>query len=189
MTATDLPTATTIPVITNPTLPPAATIDVRNPNANATSANAGQPAGGPTSPNPTRSGGPTLPPTWTPSSGNGSILTPSAVPVTQVEPTFERPAICANFVPDYSRNIDQHYIETDLTIYWFPVDDAEVTYVVELYDVASVVVLSTEVTEAQITFTGNLFPSRGTYYWTVRAKQNGVIINCGAIDNEVFVNG
>lgn len=187
-TATDVPTATTIPIITNPTLPPPATIDVRSPNSNATSGNVGQPTSQ-TAPIPTRGGGPTLPPTWTPSSGSSAATTPSVAPPTLVIPTFERPAICDSFAPDYERNIDQHFVNTDLTIYWFPVAAEGVIYAVELYDVAGVVVFSTEIPETQITFTGDYFPTRGTYYWTVRAKQNGAVIDCGAIDNEVFVNG
>lgn len=188
ITATDVPTATTIPVITNPTLPPAATIDIRNPSSNTSSGSTSQPANQ-ASPIPTRGGGPTLPPTWTPSSGNSAAQTPSAIPATLAEPTFERPAMCNSFIPDYTLNIDQHFVETDLTIYWFPVDAPGVTYTVELYDVAGVVVFSSEVAETKVTFVGDLFPSRGNYYWAVRAKQNGIILNCGAIDNEVFVNG
>lgn len=186
--ATDVPTATTIPIITNPTLPPAATIDVQNPSGN-TAGNAGQPSSQ-TSPIPTRGGGPTLPPTWTPSSGNNAAaITPSAIPATVIESTFERPAICNTFVPDYTQTPDQHLVNTDLTIYWFPVEAEGVTYKVDLYNRAGVVVFSTEVPETQITFTGDYFPSRGTYYWVVQANQNGVLMNCGPIDNEVFVSG
>ncbi|MBI5929104.1 MAG: hypothetical protein HY862_07340 [Chloroflexi bacterium] len=184
---TDQPTATSIPAITNPTLPPAATIDVSNPNGNTTSSGAvtSQP-----SPQPTRGGGSTLPPTWTPSSGvAATAITPSAIPPTVIQPTIGRLEICINFAPDYTRNVDQHIVSTDLTIYWFPVDGEGITYVVELYNVAGVVVYSTEIPETQVTFAADLFPTRGTYYWNVRAKQNGVDVPCGAIDNEIFVNG
>lgn len=188
--ATALPIATaTFPPITNPTLPPAATIDVRNSNGNAASGNTRQPTAQ-TSPLPTRGGAATLPPTWTPSSGNNSVgVTPSVVSPTVVEPTIERPAICETFAPDFQKNPDQHYIDSDLTIYWLPVSSEGVAYSVELYDPSNVMIFTTEVTETQITFTGDHFPSRGMYYWVVQAKLNGVVINCGVVDNEVFVSG
>lgn len=192
--STDLPTPTTMPTATVPTinvstpLPPVAT-DAGS-QSDTTSSIQGEQATAIPTPFPTRRSGPTLPPTWTPTvRPSPTIVIPTAITPTEIPPTIERLVMCASFEPDYAQNLEQHFVNTDLTVYWFPVEATGITYVVELYNVAGELVLSMEIPETQITFTGDQFPTVGTYFWTVKAKQNGALVDCGFTENEIFVSG
>jgi hypothetical protein len=196
------PPVNTIAFPTNPPLPPAATIDTSG-TGNSNTGSTAQPTGQPSA-FPTRGGRSTLPPTWTPAgfqgsgqTGNtpvgstpGTDLSTNLAPPT-VEPTVERNPICADFSADYVQNqpSEQHYIQTELTIYWFPIAAEGVVYLVQLYDVTGVAVYSVEVPVPQVTFEAAMFPTAGTYAWSVIAYQNGAVVSCGAIDDEIFVFG
>jgi hypothetical protein len=204
------PPANTTAFPTNPPLPPAATID---PNSAGSGNGNNQPTVAAT-PFPTRGGGgATLPPTWTPASfqgsgqtgntpagGTGATTAPGSTPnnglstnltpPTTEPPTIERDPACANFGPDYDLNqpAERHITEAELTIHWFPVESEGIIYLVQLYDVTGRAVYVVEVPETQVTFAAELFPTVGTYSWTVFAYRNGELTGCGVIDDEIFVS-
>ena len=75
-----------------------------------------------------------------------------------------------------------------VSVYWFPPDGPDLSYVVQLFDQFTDMIVEDTTRLTEYTFEPEVFNQSTIYYWQVTAYIDGAPLGCIPVGNELFLN-